>query len=391
MLEVIGAAPGSHTEIDWHQTWRESSEYQDVQAELSRLKAEGAAGGDTHTDNAESYREFAAPFGQQLRIATTRVFQQYWRTPSYIYSKAALVIQVGLFIGLVFLNAPLSLRGLQNQMFAIFQVLTVFGQLVQMQMPHFVTQRSLYEVRERPSKTYSWKVFMLSQIIAEIPWNSLMSVFLFVCIYYPVGFNKNAEFAGQTAERGGLMWLLFWQFLIFTCTFAHAAIAITDTAEAGGNVANLLFMLSLFFCGVLASPDNMPGFWIFMYRVSPFTYLVSAILSVGIGNAQVTCAERELTTFNPLNGTTCGDYLESYMAQAGGYLTNPDATVDCKFCTVKDTNVYLTALSSSYDNRWRDFGIGMVYIVVNIVGALFLYWLVRMPKNKNRKQKQKKA
>ncbi|CEI63250.1 ABC transporter CDR4 [Fusarium venenatum] len=388
MLEVIGAAPGSHTEIDWHQTWRESSEYQDVQTELQRLKAEGNANGAAESHDAESYREFAAPFGEQLRIATTRVFQQYWRTPSYIYSKAALCIQVGLFIGLVFLNAPLSLRGLQNQMFAIFQVLTVFGQLVQMQMPHFVTQRSLYEVRERPSKTYSWKVFMLSQIMAEIPWNTLMSVFLFVCIYYPVGFQKNAEFAGQTAERGGLMWLLFWQFLIFTCTFAHAAIAITDTAEAGGNLANVVFMLSLFFCGVLASPDNMPGFWIWMYRVSPFTYLVSAILSTGIGNAEVTCTAQELTTFNPPNGTTCGEYLESYMAQAGGYLTNYDATSDCKFCTIKDTNVYLEALSSSYDNRWRDFGIGMVYIVVNIVGALFLYWLVRMPKNKNKKQKK---
>jgi hypothetical protein len=133
MLEVIGAAPGSHTDIDWHQAWRQSSEYQDVQTELQRLKAEGDADSSSHHDP-ESYREFAAPFFQQLRIATQRVFQQYWRTPSYIYSKAALCIQVGLFIGLVFLNAPLSIQGLQNQMFAIFQVLTVFGQLVQMQV-----------------------------------------------------------------------------------------------------------------------------------------------------------------------------------------------------------------------------------------------------------------
>lgn len=39
-------------------------------------------------------------------------------------------------------------------------------------MPNFVIQRSLYEVRERPSKTYSWKVFILSNIIVEIPWGS---------------------------------------------------------------------------------------------------------------------------------------------------------------------------------------------------------------------------
>ncbi|UPK93740.1 hypothetical protein LCI18_004675 [Fusarium solani-melongenae] len=387
MLEVIGAAPGSHSDIDWHQTWKDSPEYQAVQTELQRLKAEGPANSDAHHNNDHgAYDEFAAPFWEQLKIATQRVFEQYWRTPSYIYSKAALCISVALFIGLVFLNAPLTMQGLQNQMFAVFNILTIFGQLVQQQMPHFVTQRSLYEVRERPSKAYSWKVFMLSQIIAEIPWNTLMSVLMFVCVYYPVGFDKNASAAGQTAERGALMWLLFWQFLIFTCTFAHACIAITDTAEAGGNLANVLFMLCLFFCGVLASPDQMPGFWIFMYRVSPFTYLVSAIMATGLANTEVTCAANEYVVFDAPKGQDCATYLADYISAAGGYVLNESATSDCQYCPMKDTNVFLKALSSSYDNRWRDWGIGMVYIVFNIVASLALYWLVRMPKGKKQKQ-----
>ncbi|KAJ3525819.1 hypothetical protein NM208_g11475 [Fusarium decemcellulare] len=245
-------------------------------------------------------------------------------------------------------------------MFAIFNILTIFGQLVQQQMPHFVLQRSLYEVRERPSKTYSWKVFMLSQIVAEIPWNTLMSVLMFVCVYYPVGFDKNASAAGQTVERGGLMWLLFWQFLIFTCTFAHACIAITDTAEAGGNLANVLFMLCLFFC-------------------------VSSIMATGLANTHVTCAANELVVFDPPANQTCNDFLEDYISKAGGYVVNPSATSECNFCTIEDTNVFLDSISSSYEHRWRDWGIGIVYIVVNIFGALALYWLVRMPKGKKKK------
>src|SRR5438045_3234502 len=86
MLEVIGAAPGSHTDIDWHQTWRGSPEYQEVHRELDRLKNElpqltrlpSAA-----TDKA-SLREFAAPFTVQLREVLVRVFEQYWRTPCKI-------------------------------------------------------------------------------------------------------------------------------------------------------------------------------------------------------------------------------------------------------------------------------------------------------------------
>lgn len=159
MLEVIGAAPGTTTDIDWHDTWRNSKEYASVQEELHHLKEERPKITQPASDpnDKSAYREFAAPFAVQLWQTQKRVFQQYWRTPSYVYSKTALCLFSTLFIGFVFFNAPLSQQGLQNQMFSIFLLFTIFGQLVQQIMPHFVTQRALYEVRERPSKTYSWK------------------------------------------------------------------------------------------------------------------------------------------------------------------------------------------------------------------------------------------
>jgi ATP-binding cassette subfamily G (WHITE) protein 2 (PDR) len=389
MLEAIGAAPGSHTDVDWHEAWRNSPEFAEVQRELNQLKANGENAQVDHTgDEKREYEEFAAPLWSQLLIVTRRVFEQYYRTPSYIYSKFALCLGVSLFIGLVFLNAPLSIQGLQNQMFAIFNILTIFGQLVQQQMPHFVVQRSLYEVRERPSKTYSWKVFMLSQILVEIPWNTLMSLVMFLCTYYPVGFSSNASNAGQGSERSALMWLLFWQFLIFTCTFAHACIALVETAEAGGNMANVLFNMCLLFCGVLAGPSTLPKFWIFMYRASPFTYWVSAVMSTGLANAPVTCNSNELVTVIPPNSTTCIDYLSDYMSQAGGYLVNENARDECQFCPLANTNAFLSQINSDYSKRWRDFGIGMVFIAFNIAAAVFFYWLARMPKGKKGKKKQ---
>lgn len=94
MLEVIGAAPGSSTEIDWVSTWRDSPEYQGVHRELQRLKEELPQISQHSSAPADkaSYREFAAPFTFQLLEVTKRVFEQYWRTPSYIYSKTALCV-----------------------------------------------------------------------------------------------------------------------------------------------------------------------------------------------------------------------------------------------------------------------------------------------------------
>ncbi|KAI1098169.1 ABC-2 type transporter-domain-containing protein [Jackrogersella minutella] len=390
MLDAIGAAPGSSTDIDWFQTWRDSSEYHAVQAELHALK-DNASSGPPPTVDAQSYREHAASFPTQLWTVTHRVFQQYWRTPSYIYSKAVLCILIALFIGFVFFKARNTIQGLQNQMFAIFNLLTVFGQLVQQTMPHFVIQRSLYEVRERPSKVYGWKVFMLSQIIVELPWNTLMAAFMFFCWYYPVGLYNNAAEAGQTTERGALMFLLLWAFLLFTSTFTDMIIAAFDTAEVGGNIANLLFSLCLIFCGVLATPDTMPRFWIFMYRVSPFTYLVSAMLSTALGNAHVQCADNEFVHFDPPTGMNCLEYLDSYKNATGGYIEAGTElrTSECSYCTVYETNTYLAQAGAYYSDRWRNFGILWAYIIFNIIAALVLYWLTRVPKGKKKERKPK--
>ncbi|OQO05241.1 hypothetical protein B0A48_09008 [Cryoendolithus antarcticus] len=382
MLEVIGAAPGTTTDIDWHRTWRQSPEYTETHRYLDHLRVERPKEVPERTvqNDKLSYREFAAPFGTQLYEVTHRVFQQYWRTPSYIYSKVALCLFSSLFIGFTFYKAPLTQQGLQNQLFSIFMLFTIFGQLVQQIMPNFVVQRSLYEARERPSRTYSWQSFIVANVFVEIPWNALMGVIIFFCIYYPIGLYQNAVPTGEVKERGALFFAFVIQFLLFTSTFTSAVIAGIDTAEAGGNIANLMFSLTLIFCGVLATPTSLPGFWIFMYRVSPFTYLVNGMLAVGVANQEVICADNEYVRFQPTPSTTCGQYMAPYISQAGGYLADPNATQDCSYCTFADTNVFLSAVASNYSERYRNLGIIFAFIFVNMFAAVFFYWLARVPK-----------
>lgn len=150
MLEVIGAAPGSHTDIDWHETWKASPEREAVKQELARLEQNPKSTGSQGQDDKWAYKEFAAPLWVQfkevqkryvLRAASflparpltfdrptsflvRRVFQQYWRSPTYIYSKIVLCTLVPLFIGFSFFDADTSQQGLQNQLFAVFMLFT---------------------------------------------------------------------------------------------------------------------------------------------------------------------------------------------------------------------------------------------------------------------------
>jgi ABC-type multidrug transport system ATPase subunit len=92
MLEVIGAAPGAQTDIDWPVVWRASPEYRGVHEELQRLASNPVKPAYGSAVSSADYKEFAATYRLQFREVIKRAFQQYWRSPSYIYSKTFLSI-----------------------------------------------------------------------------------------------------------------------------------------------------------------------------------------------------------------------------------------------------------------------------------------------------------
>ncbi|KAJ5982947.1 CDR ABC transporter [Penicillium waksmanii] len=375
MLRVIGAAPGSTTKIDWPATWLSSQEYANVNEELISLEQKPNSETISH---AEPSLQFASPFHVQLWVCTMRIFEQYWRTPSYLFSKLIMCFVTALFIGLSFLQTKITELGLQHQMFAIFMLLVIFPFLAYQQMPNYILQRDLYEVRERPSKAYSWMAFIMAQIIVEIPWNSLAALITFLPFYYLIGMNHNAAPTHQTTERGGLMFLLIWGFLMHCGTFTTMVVASASTAEIGAILALLLFVFSLIFCGVMATPASLPGFWIFMYRTSPLTYIISGMMSTGLANIDVQCSDIETILVQPPSGETCGSYLAAYSKMTGGAVYNPDATSDCQFCAITSSNVFLQSVVSSYDERWRNFGLIWAYVAFNVIATLILYWYVRV-------------
>jgi ATP-binding cassette subfamily G (WHITE) protein 2 (PDR) len=88
MLEAIGAAPGTKSDVDWHQQWLHSPERVAVRVELDQM--EQTPKGGEGSDDTSAYSEFAAPFGEQLMITLKRSWWQLWRSPNYIYSKLIL-------------------------------------------------------------------------------------------------------------------------------------------------------------------------------------------------------------------------------------------------------------------------------------------------------------
>ena len=260
---------------------------------------------------------------------------------------------------------------MQNVLFSIFMLMAIFPSLVQQIISRFVIQRSLYELRERPSRTYTWQAFLISNMLAEIPYQVFLGCLVWACYYFTV-------FGIQSTERGGLMLLYCVEFFIFASSFGHLLIAGLPDAQTAGTICTLMFSLCLTFNGVLLPPDALPGFWIFLYRVSPLTYLVSGISSTGLHARNVSCSATETSVFNPPHGVTCGKYMAAYLAEAPGQLLNPEATTLCNYCPLQNADQYLATRAISWSDRWRNFGLFWAYVVFNISAAFLLYYISRV-------------
>jgi ATP-binding cassette subfamily G (WHITE) protein 2 (PDR) len=124
-----------------------------------------------------------------------------------------------------------------------------------------------------------------------------------------------------------------------------------------------------------------------MYRVNPLTYIVEGFLGTSLANAPMRCSSEEIVKFRVPSGSTCGEYLVQYITTVGGSVLNPTATnnTECQYCPVTDTNSFLKGLNVDFGDRGRDFGLIWVFCVFNVVAAIALYWLARVPKNKKTK------
>ena len=386
---------------NWPNIWKDSPERAFVLKELDRLHGVDKEKSGEVDKVESSNEEFAMPFRIQLLLVMYRVFQRQvclffffffffslltlasfftnhclnclqYRQPEYMYSKYALGILSGLFIGFSFWKQDNSQQGFQDVLFGVFLLCTIFSTLVNQIMPKFVSQRALYEVRERPSRTYSWKVFILSQMFAEMPWQIGLGLCSWASFYWSV------VGPDQSGERRALTMLFIVQFYLYAATMAQLVVCATQPA-VGSMIATLMFGLSFIFNGVMQPPEALPGFWIFMWRVSPFTYYISGISSTILHGRPVQCSRQEMSIFDPPSGQTCGSYMEKFiLADPAGRLYNPNSTRECEYCTMSVADQYLAQRRIAWDDRWRNYGIFWCYSVFNILAAILLYYLFRV-------------
>jgi len=236
MLDTIGAGAAATSTIDWYGVWERSPEATATAREIQRIHDEGRNRPAVET---KLHTEYSTTWVHQTLVVARRSAAAIWRNPIYVMAKVALNVVAGLFIGFTFWKSPSTMRGVQNRLFSIFMtlILSVPG-AQQLQIP-FIASRTIYEIRERPSKMYSWSAWVTAQILVELPWNMFSGVLLFFSWYWTVGYPT---------ERAGYTFLVLVVLTpYYYTTIGQAVAAMAPTVE----LAALLFTSSFSFVLIL--------------------------------------------------------------------------------------------------------------------------------------------
>ncbi|KAK9472159.1 ABC-2 type transporter-domain-containing protein [Dipodascopsis tothii] len=372
ILDCIGAGATAEVHEDWHEKWKNSLEFHKTTEEISELQTKLAQL--PKDENSELTSRYAVPWGMQMKAISVRTFKHYWRSPSYIAAKLTLCIIGGLFIGFTFWDIKYNITGVQNGLFAIFMAMIISAPLINQLQPRAIDLRELFEVRENASNTYHWTTMQLSILLAEIPYNIFCGTMFFMCFYWTTFFDRSPEVGGYVYFVYGVLFQLFYT------TFGLAIAAISSNAATASVLTSLLFSFILQFCGVLQPKDAMPSFWVFVYRVSPLTYVVQSLLGAILHDKPIVCEENQFSIFQPVPGMTCGDYAGEFADISGGYINNLDATANCQYCRYEIGDSWLSTVNIKYAYHWRNIGLLCAYLIFNTAFIFVGFYVFRIMK-----------
>ncbi|KAG6380437.1 hypothetical protein JVT61DRAFT_8576 [Boletus reticuloceps] len=351
ILDVIGAGATSTSKEDWHQIWINSPESTLVDNEINAIVSQRQ---DTSAVTAAIGSGFATPWIYQAWLLLVRNLTHYWRSPTYLMAKLMLNIVGGLFIGFTFFQRNNSLAGTQNKLFAVFMALILSVPLANQLQVVFLNLRDVYEIRERSSRIIHGQRSSRHKSWSNFPGTSWD--------------QRSSSSAGSGRS-------VFRQTGVDTPTLCSGFSFQFITPPSGKH---FLFSFVLIFDGVV-QPLSQLGWWRWMYRISPYTYLIEGLVSQILSGQPVQCSATEFAVIQPPSGYSCASYLDPFISSAGGYLQNPDAGSNCLYCSTSTADAWLYRMFNiQYAHRWRNVGLFCAFIVFNICAMFAFTYIFRI-------------
>ncbi|KAI4727927.1 hypothetical protein E4T49_04284 [Aureobasidium sp. EXF-10728] len=366
---IISTVSGADNSAVWHDNWLQSPEKARVQQTIQMINEKTSVAGQS---TSSSTGQFAMPIWPQIKAVTKRHWISVWRDGSYNFSRFFKFLWCELFISFTYFMVKTDIQGLQNNVLNLLIIVQIIPAVAPDLQSMWFSKWATFEARER-NGIYSWKALTTAMISVEMPYMIVGFTLIYFCMYWTVGYTNETTIAGYE-------YLQFLTCGIFALTWNQLLATMFTNMQTCGLASALFWNILMIFNGTLIPHAALNDFYRnWLYWLDPFRWFFGGSVSNLLKPVPVNCSANDLARFDPPAGQTCAAYAADYLSRSTGYLVNPEATHDCGYCPYSQGSEYAATMDYFYSQRWRDWGIFLVFALVSNVALIyFITWFTRV-------------
>jgi ABC-type multidrug transport system ATPase subunit len=272
MLTTTGAgssSSGTEKPFDYAGNYSESTLRKNALKKIDEFNSNPSDENKVHFAN-----KFSSSLATQRSVFFKRIMTIYWRSPSYNTVRLLVSAVVAFLFGSVYA----SQRTPENESDMNSRVTSIYITFLFLAVNAFNTVLAIYETernmfyRHKAALMYSERAIILGFTLAELPFILMASLTFCICFYFLVGFSL-------------LAYKFFLYFLFFTLNLAlwtftgQMMMSLVKDAQTAQGFGGLLISLTSLFSGLLIRPQNITGFWTFMYWLMPGHYVLEGLIA----------------------------------------------------------------------------------------------------------------
>ncbi|KAF9898012.1 hypothetical protein BX616_004610 [Lobosporangium transversale] len=262
ILTVTGRASNNPSPSSSHQTT--------VQIEKPESFSEHHASAAASVNEKRQRNVYPTSFLTQLQVIMKRDFQNLIRDRSLLVLHLGVSIVLGLFIGGLYFQVPMSLAGFQNRAGSLFFMLALLGFSSISALGAFTETRILF-IKERSNGYYPPLPFIISTLLFDlVPLRIVPSLFMGSISYFMIGLTADVA----TFFKFLLILVLFNVATAMFCLVIAAGVRTTGAASLASSIVILFMML---FGGFMINSGKIPAALTWIQYLSMFKFGFEAL------------------------------------------------------------------------------------------------------------------
>lgn len=340
-----------HTAVDFENYWRNSAEFNALQAEIAKYDAQrdlrraetlGQLRQAKERSQARGVRARSAymiTVPMQVQLTTKRAYQRIWNDMAATVAAVVMNVILALLMGSMFYGSGDDTAGLRSKTGAAFIAIlfNAMGALNEINMLY--AQRPIVE-KHKSYRFYRPATEAIASVVADIPIKFITALAFNIVLYFLAGLRREAS-----------AFFLFF-LIIFTTIFVMSALfrtlgAITKTISQAMTLAGVTILALVIYTGFVIQVRVMHPWFSWIRWINPVFYAFEVLVANEFHGREIPCSAI-VPSYTPRVD-------DSWICDTLGAVAGKD--------TLSGDDYILASFNYSYSRVWRNFGILLAFLV----------------------------